>query len=156
MLKRALNEARPADARKADPGMPSSHANSLAFLATFVSLASATTAGGSLPPALAVALVFGVPAAGIFLAWLRVVLGFHTLQQVVAGWLLGGLSALAWHKLGAEVAFPWLEANPGAEWGLYAACSAAVALFAWKNVLRWAEERRQQEQQAAAAATAGA
>jgi len=38
-LKLTLKHQRPAHARKADPGMPSSHANSLAFLATSAALA---------------------------------------------------------------------------------------------------------------------
>ncbi len=38
-LKLTLKHQRPARARKADPGMPSSHANSLAFLATSAALA---------------------------------------------------------------------------------------------------------------------
>ncbi len=38
-LKLSLKHQRPAHARKADPGMPSSHANSLAFLATSAALA---------------------------------------------------------------------------------------------------------------------
>ena len=33
-----INEQRPALARKEDPGMPSSHANSLAFLSTYRSV----------------------------------------------------------------------------------------------------------------------
>lgn len=45
--------------------MPSAHANSLAFLATYVSLASAAGLGAQAP--LGALLVFGVPALGIFL-----------------------------------------------------------------------------------------
>ena len=36
VLKRLINEARPEGARSKDPGMPSSHAQSLFFLGTFV------------------------------------------------------------------------------------------------------------------------
>jgi dolichyldiphosphatase len=46
VLKRVINEQRPASARKADPGMPSSHANSLAFLATYAAAAALDTMGG--------------------------------------------------------------------------------------------------------------
>lgn len=65
ILKYAINQSRPEAARKADPGMPSAHANSLAFLATYVSVASAAGVGWGSPAG--AALVFGVPALGIFL-----------------------------------------------------------------------------------------
>lgn len=47
-LKAAINQQRPARARKADPGMPSSHANALAFLATSAALALLQGPGGDL------------------------------------------------------------------------------------------------------------
>lgn len=39
-LKRILNQERPASAMKSDPGMPSSHAQSLFFIFTFATLSS--------------------------------------------------------------------------------------------------------------------
>jgi hypothetical protein len=48
LLKLAIKQARPSD-RKADPGMPSAHANSLAFL---VSIHSLLVASAALPPEL--------------------------------------------------------------------------------------------------------
>jgi dolichyldiphosphatase len=126
-LKHALNEARPPQARKADPGMPSSHANSLAFLAAYVALAGAGLATGVAVPAVAVAL-----------SWLRVYLGYHTAAQVAAGWALGGGTAAAWWALGG-VMVPALAARPQLAVWLYAAAAAAGATFAATNVLRWAE-----------------
>ena len=41
LLKRVINEQRPPNARAADPGMPSSHATILSFLATYVAAALA-------------------------------------------------------------------------------------------------------------------
>lgn len=38
-LKKAINSQRPAFARKQDPGMPSSHASSLAYLAVYLAVA---------------------------------------------------------------------------------------------------------------------
>lgn len=40
VLKRLINESRPAGAKVADPGMPSSHAMSLFFLSVFVAAAA--------------------------------------------------------------------------------------------------------------------
>ena len=44
VLKRLLNEARPAGAPLADPGMPSSHAQSLFFFASYLSVAAVSFA----------------------------------------------------------------------------------------------------------------
>ena len=41
VLKAAINEQRPPHARAADPGMPSSHATSLSFLASYTAAALA-------------------------------------------------------------------------------------------------------------------
>jgi hypothetical protein len=41
--------------------------------------------------------------------WLRVALGYHTVPQVLAGWLVGGCSAAAWHSLGRYQVLPGLQ-----------------------------------------------
>jgi len=143
VLKFAINEARPPAARKADPGMPSAHANSLAFLSTFVSVSAVATmpVGAALRWPLAV----GVPACALFLAWLRVALGYHTLPQVAAGWVLGSTSAAAWSNLGQAVALPYLAVHPECCWWLYGATTAAVAVFIGQNVARWLDEVREKK-----------
>eukprot|EP00887_Chlorella_sp_A99_P002279 scaffold10.g2279.t1 len=171
-LKFVINHQRPEGARKADPGMPSAHANSLAFLATYVSLASAAAACGGavaaapLARALAAApasllLMVGVPTCAIALAWLRVVLGYHTVPQVAVGWLVGSSSAALWHAWGRSAVLPRLAGDPllqasrAALAGLWALTATAVAAFAWQHVRRWFKEHRE-EQAGAAAAAAGA
>lgn len=141
ILKLAINEARPSD-RKADPGMPSAHAQSLGFLSTFVSVAAAASLGTSSPGWLA--LVVGVPSLGIFLAWLRVALGYHTVAQVVVGWLVGSCSAAAWHLWGHRSVLPAAAQQPQLQAQLYAATAAAVAFFIYQNVRRWAREAQEQ------------
>jgi hypothetical protein len=65
-LKFVINESRPPAGRKGDPGMPSSHANSLAFLSTYVSLAAAA----SYNPGASLAGVLGWAAAvGALMGW---------------------------------------------------------------------------------------
>ena len=141
VLKRAINEARPPAARKADPGMPSAHANSLAFLATFVSLSAlATMPGGS---AVRLALGFGVPAAAAFLAWLRIALGYHTAPQVAVGWVVGSSTAAFWAYLGQTRALPLLHARPELQWVLTAATAAAVTAFVAQYGARWLAEARE-------------
>jgi dolichyldiphosphatase len=113
--------------------MPSSHANSLAFLTTFVALTAAAGARplGSLQ---AIALIFAIPSVGIFLAWLRVALGYHTLPQVVVGWLVGSGIAAWWSRLGAQTVLPLLAERPSLEVGLFGVTSVAVAFFVWVNM----------------------
>ena len=50
ILKRLINESRPAGAQESDPGMPSSHAMSLFFFATYLVLLAATTPSALMPP----------------------------------------------------------------------------------------------------------
>ena len=162
ILKKLINESRPREARKRDPGMPSSHAQSLSFLsvsaarAILVSKSKGGTLASFLPPLalplpspapLAVAaLVLGAAA---LLATLRVVLGYHTWPQVVAGGALGCFLALSWAELGARVVVPLCSSNSSSGSGgvfassaLACATGAAVAVFALVTVRSWWRESR--------------
>jgi dolichyldiphosphatase len=157
-LKFALNEARPPTARKADPGMPSAHANSLGFLAMFVSvwaahngtartsasisdLISSTLFSTSTSP-LIFFLSLGIPALGLFLTWLRVALGYHTVEQVAVGWLLGSSIAVGWWYFGIKKALPLLVLMPELQFALYGVTTIAITLFSVSNVGRWIKEQR--------------
>ncbi|CAK0849857.1 unnamed protein product, partial [Prorocentrum cordatum] len=96
-LKVVINQARPEGARKADPGMPSSHAQSLGFLSGYAACGLLTLGWPAPWPAAAAGSTL---ACGAFLSWLRVELGFHTTPQVLVGHSLGALSAAAWWRLG--------------------------------------------------------
>lgn len=145
-LKFALNQARPPTARKADPGMPSAHANSLGFLANFVALWAANSAPTTLVACPGhLLLAFGMPALGMFLTWLRVALGYHTVAQVAAGWTLGSSIAYGWWRLGIDRALPALELYPELKVGLYALTTAAVGFFILSNGGRWVPELRARE-----------
>lgn len=159
LLKRLINQSRPEAARKADPGMPSSHAQSLAFLSTYCVIGKGHSARGvrtrrrtshrpraGLQYAIperpqAVAAGAAVAALGSFLAWLRVRLGFHTADQVLVGCLVGVTSASLWHWLGLQQAFPYMDANPQAGVYLWGITGLAVVAFAGKTVASWYNER---------------
>ncbi|KAG1673878.1 hypothetical protein FOA52_012903 [Chlamydomonas sp. UWO 241] len=138
-LKYAINEQRPASARKADPGMPSSHANSLAFLATYSAAALLLAAPQQAAQARAggAASIVGL---SLFLTWLRVVLGYHTVLQVVVGYSVGAASALGWLALGTQHVLPSLPDHPAAACALVWATYAAAAVFAGKNVGAWVKQ----------------
>ncbi|KAI8464264.1 MAG: hypothetical protein J3K34DRAFT_120836 [Monoraphidium minutum] len=139
-LKRVINEQRPADARKKDPGMPSSHANSLNFLSVTAAMSLAHHAGGQPAAAALAALTL---AAGLFLTWLRVALGYHTWPQVAVGGLLGASTAAAWSAWGSGRAVPALQAWPPGVPLLYVVNAAGVAAFVVRNVLQWRKERQE-------------
>jgi dolichyldiphosphatase len=141
LLKRALNAARPPTARKADPGMPSSHAQSLFYLGTYVAIRVVQGAGGG-SSTVRVAAAVALTAAAAALTALRVRLGYHTLPQVVAGAALGGVNAAAWAAVGTRWALPAVAAAGPARLALAGATGAAVLAFGWVNVRVWAEERR--------------
>ena len=102
LLKQLINQARPAGARLADPGMPSSHAQSLGYFATYLSLVAVTAervplvpsrAPAALVKAAAVCALLGV---GGGAAAHRVRTGLHTWPQITVGWLVGATSATLW------------------------------------------------------------
>ncbi|KXZ45760.1 hypothetical protein GPECTOR_51g746 [Gonium pectorale] len=139
-LKYVINEQRPANARKDDPGMPSSHANSLAFLGAYTALALGE---GSAPLSAAGMGAAGILLLSLFLTWLRVRLGYHTVPQVLVGYALGAATAVAWHQLGSRHWLQALAARPDLQAVLYGCTAMAVALFAFRNVRSWLKERRQ-------------
>lgn len=108
-LKRLLRAPRPpgaAGAGKTDPGMPSSHATSLSFLA----LAAATALAGSpAGHAAGLAIVLG---AMVALVW-RVGCGYHTVPQVAAGCALGSADWMLWMLVIEPAVRPMLQSVAG-------------------------------------------
>ena len=136
-LKRHFNQKRPDASWKADPGMPSSHATALAFLATYAS-------GGCLAFVGAPALAWGGCAAAVacatFLTWLRVATGLHTAEQVVAGFALGATSSAVWFEGGRR----WVFAQEGAGMAaVHVLCALAVLVFGIKTLKRWWDDSLQ-------------
>lgn len=129
VLKKVINEARPISARKADPGMPSSHANSLSFLGTYAALALARS---SLPNNKYLAL--GVLVGAYALALLRISQGYHTGAQVAAGLTLGAATAAAWWTLGLGHVLAAVQQTPVLANSLWVCTYAAVGLFGVKQV----------------------
>jgi dolichyldiphosphatase len=129
LLKRLLAHARPAGARKADPGMPSSHAVSLGYLSTYAALCCAGLAERA-----------ALQALGLLLTALRVVLGYHTVPQVVVGYTLGASSAAALQALAQAVLLPALADSPHTLAALYAATAIAVLAFAAVSMKSWTKD----------------
>eukprot|EP00967_Tisochrysis_lutea_P039735 scaffold47636_cov29-Tisochrysis_lutea.AAC.3 len=115
VLKRLINEARPEGARLTDPGMPSSHAQSLFFFASYISAAAAqldmTPSLGpfdyllpyapSMPATveLKTAVVVVAFATAVVAAGMRVSAGLHTREQVGVGATIGSCVGAGWFTI---------------------------------------------------------
>ena len=66
-------------------------------------------------------------------------LGYHTVPQVVVGYVLGAGVALGWLHVGETVVGPAAAADPGTARALYAACIVTSLLFA-RLAVRWIDE----------------
>ncbi|GAX80943.1 hypothetical protein CEUSTIGMA_g8378.t1 [Chlamydomonas eustigma] len=135
-LKLLINDRRPAYARKSDPGMPSTHSNGLGFLATYICislcLSQQAEAPALWPPSILASMALVLSA---FLAWLRVALGYHTYPQMVVGYLVGSVTAAAWHNWGAAYVLQALEMSPLLYRFLLGLTWASGAVFAFKALL---------------------
>ena len=146
-LKKALNHERPDGAAKADPGMPSSHAVSLSYMSVYAAAALLPRAAAfpqiqgawPVPEWSAEPLAAALIALGLFFTWLRVALGYHTVPQVVVGYVLGAGVALGWlhgRRDGGRTGGGGGSRNGEA---LYAACIVTSLLFA-RLAVRWIDE----------------
>ncbi|KAK9670188.1 hypothetical protein RND81_13G184200 [Saponaria officinalis] len=93
VLKQILNQERPVSNRRSDPGMPSSHAQSIFFAFVFVALSMVEWLGVNEFTLIFAALSLAV---GSYFSWLRVAQRLHTISQVVVGAIIGSCFALLW------------------------------------------------------------
>lgn len=94
-LKRILNQERPSTS-KSDPGMPSSHAQSIFFIVFIVNLSMMEWLGMN---GFTITLAGILLALGSYFTWLRVSQQFHTISQVVVGAVVGSLFSNLWFWL---------------------------------------------------------
>jgi membrane-associated phospholipid phosphatase len=113
-LKKLLNQSRPEALQKvtmklkpSDGGMPSSHAMSLGFIATFttISLVSLVGVGGTGWP---LGLLWMYVA--VSLAY-RVQVNLHTWQQVAVGVTVGSANGWMWHTACHDGVMDWVATN---------------------------------------------
>ncbi|CAF2110904.1 unnamed protein product, partial [Brassica napus] len=96
-LKRLLNQARPATTSRTDPGMPSSHAQSISFISVFAVLSVMEWLGTN---EVSLFLIMLILALGSYFASmrLRVSQKLHTSNQVVVGGFVGSVFCIFWYK----------------------------------------------------------
>ncbi|XP_021714559.1 lipid phosphate phosphatase epsilon 1, chloroplastic-like [Chenopodium quinoa] len=93
VLKRVLNQERPIANVRSDPGMPSSHSQSIFYIVVFFIMSMIEWLGVNETTVIfaAVSLAFGS-----YLSWLRVTQKLHSIDQVIVGAVLGSCFSLAW------------------------------------------------------------
>ncbi|KAI5684165.1 hypothetical protein M9H77_05393 [Catharanthus roseus] len=93
ILKKALNQERPVANLRSDPGMPSSHAQSISFAVVFAILSVVQWLGWNGSTAVLSGLFIAL---GSYFSWLRVSQKLHTISQVVVGALVGTIFSIIW------------------------------------------------------------
>ncbi|KAM7264427.1 hypothetical protein ACFE04_002110 [Oxalis oulophora] len=93
-FKRIFNQERPVSSLRSDPGMPSSHAQSIFFILVFLVFSTVQLLGVN---GLSLTFTGLVLAFASYLSWLRVSQQFHTKSQVVVGATLGACFATMWY-----------------------------------------------------------
>ncbi|PHT54684.1 Lipid phosphate phosphatase epsilon 2, chloroplastic [Capsicum baccatum] len=96
VLKRILNQERPVSTIRSDPGMPSSHAQSIFYTVTFCIVSMVEYFGLNEITAVISTLIFAI---GSYFSWLRVSQQFHTTSQVAVGAALGFSFSVFWFWL---------------------------------------------------------
>ncbi|XP_022775332.1 lipid phosphate phosphatase epsilon 2, chloroplastic-like [Durio zibethinus] len=93
-LKRVLNQDRPVAGLKSDPGMPSSHAQSIFFTVMFTIASILEWLGVN---ELSVSISFLALAFGSYFSWLRVSQQLHTINQILVGAVVGSIFSILWY-----------------------------------------------------------
>ncbi|KAL3525354.1 hypothetical protein ACH5RR_013726 [Cinchona calisaya] len=108
ILKRLLNQERPVSNLRSDPGMPSSHAQSISYITIFAILSVVQWWGFN---GLTAAISGIFLALGSYFTWLRVSQQLHTMSQVVVGALLGTIFSTLWFWSWDSIVLKAFESN---------------------------------------------
>ncbi|XP_058766721.1 lipid phosphate phosphatase epsilon 1, chloroplastic-like [Vicia villosa] len=95
LLKQILNQKRPSTL-KSDPGMPSSHAQSIFFTVMFIILSSVKMSRIDELTIISCGLAFALSS---YFSYLRVSQKLHTASQVVVGAVIGSICSVLWYWL---------------------------------------------------------
>ncbi|KAJ1618916.1 phosphatidic acid phosphatase type 2/haloperoxidase [Pavlovales sp. CCMP2436] len=99
LLKRTFRSPRPLGSDRSDSGMPSDHAQFMAFWAVYICLFLKRNVRFLSRPGWRATLGAAVATLALLVALSRVYLGYHTAEQVAAGLCIGALSGSAWYHL---------------------------------------------------------
>ncbi|RAL49247.1 hypothetical protein DM860_018120 [Cuscuta australis] len=106
ILKRLLNQRRPVPTSRSDPGMPSSHAQSIFYIVTYTIITVIESFGMN---GLTAALGGLVYALSCYFSWLRISQKLHTTNQVLVGATIGLGFSHFWFWLWNAIMFKAFE-----------------------------------------------
>ncbi|KAF8098040.1 hypothetical protein N665_0275s0011 [Sinapis alba] len=134
VLKRILNQARPATTSRTDPGMPSTHAQSISFISVFAVLSVMEWLGTSKVSLFLSCLIL---ASGSYFIWLRVSQKLHTSSQVVVGAIVGSVFCILWYTTWNLLLLEAFESSLLLQVSVILSAAALALAFATHVVLNW-------------------
>ncbi|XP_009136574.2 lipid phosphate phosphatase epsilon 1, chloroplastic [Brassica rapa] len=134
VLKRILNQARPATTSRTDPGMPSTHAQSISFISVFAVLSVMEWLGTSKVSMFLCCLIL---ASCSYFIRLRVSQRLHTSSQVVVGAIVGSVFCILWYTTWNSLLLEAFESSLLLQTSVFLVAAALTLAFATHVVLNW-------------------
>ncbi|XP_010424887.1 PREDICTED: lipid phosphate phosphatase epsilon 1, chloroplastic [Camelina sativa] len=139
VLKRILNQERPFATLRSDPGMPSSHAQSISFISVFAVLSVMEWLGTS---GVSLLLSGFILALGSYFIRLRVSQKLHTSSQVVVGAIVGSLFCILWYTTWNSLLREAFESSLLVQISVFLVAVTFALAFAVYVVLNWFKDDR--------------
>ncbi|WZY79840.1 lipid phosphate phosphatase epsilon 2, chloroplastic isoform X1 [Brassica rapa] len=134
-LKRILNQQRPVATLRSDPGMPSSHAQSISFISLF----SGNTLSLS-PFPISLSLILALAS---YFVWLRVSQKLHTASQVVVGAIVGSVYSTLWHITWNSLVLQPFASSFSVQVAVFTVAAASALGFAVYVLLNWFKDDKE-------------
>ncbi|MBA0562455.1 hypothetical protein Golob_007498 [Gossypium lobatum] len=138
-LKRLLNQERPVAGLKSDPGMPSSHAQSIFFTVVFAIASLLEWLGNN---ALSVGISVLALAFGSYLSWLRVSQKLHTMNQILVGAVVGSIFSVLWYLSWDAVVLEAFNSSLWVRFIVLLACAGFGIGFLTYVIQYWLKDER--------------
>ncbi|AED98215.1 Phosphatidic acid phosphatase (PAP2) family protein [Arabidopsis thaliana] len=138
-LKRILNQERPVATLRSDPGMPSSHAQSISFISVFSVFSVMEWLGTNV---LSLFLSGFILALGSYFTWLRVSQKLHTTSQVVVGAIVGSVYSTLWYVTWNSLVLEAFTSTFSVQIALFLVAAASALGFAVYVLLNWFKDDR--------------
>ncbi|XP_010547464.1 PREDICTED: lipid phosphate phosphatase epsilon 2, chloroplastic-like [Tarenaya hassleriana] len=133
-LKRIINQERPVATLRSDPGMPSSHAQSISFISLFAIMSVLEWLGTNSVSMFLSAIIL---ASGSYFTWLRVSQKLHTVSQVVVGAILGSVFSILWYMAWNSVVLGAFVGSSSVQVAIFLVAAAFSLGFVVYVVLNW-------------------
>ncbi|KAL0745761.1 hypothetical protein Bca101_101738 [Brassica carinata] len=134
-LKRILNQERPVATLRSDPGMPSSHAQSISFISLFTLFSVMEWLGTN---------ELSLSLAASSLHWLLTLVSqkLHTASQVVVGAIVGSVYSTLWYITWNSLVLEAFASSFSVQVAVFTAAAASALGFAVYVLLNWFKDDR--------------